>query len=351
MLAAGKRGAFYNTLEELHAHFDRIDVICPRAPMTRYDMTLFNNVHVYPSPWPLILQWLWIWYVGRRIVREQKPELATVHEYPPFYNGIGMWLIHGSTGIPYVMEIMHIPGVPRASGIRERFYRWIARWVLPLEARFARAVRVINKTQVPEFLRSAGIPSGKMVHIPAFYIDLEIFKPQDTKKQYDIAFIGRLARNKGIDLFLEVLEQANLTGVIVGDGPLLSCARKRARKAKLKVYITGFVSDSSAVAGILNRSKLLLMTSLNEGGPRVVLEAMACGVPVIATPVGIVPDILPPECIEEWSVDDISAKVTNVLHDPVLYERIRVAGIYTAQQFERKTTIAVYADALKKLAS
>lgn len=350
-LAAGKRGAFYNTLEELHKHFDRIDIICPRVPMRRYDMTVFGNVHVHPSPLPRVLQWLWIRSMGKRLVQQQRPSVMTVHEYAPFYNGFGAWLLHRVTGVPYFLEIMHIPGLPRASGMRERIYQWLTRLIVPLEARAARAVRVINRTQVPDFLRSAGVAPEKIVYAPAFYIDLATFTPKTLPKQYDVAFVARLVRNKGIGLFLDVVRLTGLTAVVIGDGPLLHSAKLKAKNYKLKANFTGFVSDSTAVADILNRSRLLLMTSYSEGGPRVVLEALACGVPVVATPVGIVPDVLPPEAIEDWDAAALAEKVTHVLHDPELYERLRQAGLQAAQPFERSAAIAVYAEAIKKVAN
>lgn len=354
-LAAGKQGAFYNTLSELHKHFDRVDVICPHVPVARYDMSVFGNVFVHPSPWPFILQPLWIWHKGRNIIRNSKLGIrdwfATVHDYAPFYNGIGARLLHWTTGLPYLLEVMHIPGVPRASGIREWFYRRLTHMFIALDVRPARAVRVINEHQTPNFLVAAGVPCEKILHIPAFYIDLGIFKPTEALKRYDIAFVGRMVKNKGIHIFLDVIERTGLIGVCVGDGPLLSWARCEAKRRGLKIHFPGFAKDSAEVARYLNESRLLLMPSLNEGGPRVVLEAMACGVPVVATPVGIVPDVLPPECIEEWNVDDIADKVRNILHDESLYQRLSQQGVVTVGRFERVAAIKEYADALKLLAN
>ena len=348
-LAVGKQGAFHNTLSELHKHFERIDVICPKVTTRRFDMTVFGNVHIHPSPWPLVLQWLWVWREGSRIVREYKPALATVHEYPPFYNGIGAWLLYRSTKIPYVLEIMHVPGWPRASGLKERFYRWLMHIGIAWDSRRAVAIRVINEHQTPNFLTRAGVPAAKLLYAPAFYIDLETFRPQEMEKKYDIAFVGRMANNKGIDLYLDVLEMTSHVGVCVGDGPLLSWARGQAKKRGLRIHFPGFAKDSAEVAKYLNESRILLMPSLNEGGPRVVLEAMACGVPVVATPVGIVPDVLPPECIEEWDAGDLADKVTNILGDPELYARLREQGIATAQRFEREAAVSALAEALKRL--
>jgi len=348
-LASGKRGAFYNTVEELHKHFDRIDIICPKVPVHRYDMVLFGNVHVHPSPLPLFLQPLWIRFKGKQLIRAFHHELATVHEYPPFYNGIGARLLKSATGVRYVLEVMHVPGLPRTSGLKERFYRWLTKTYIAWDAKPADAVRVINEHQTPDFLVASGVPSGKILYAPAFYIDLGTFKPAETEKKYDVAFVGRMATNKGLDIFLDVMEKTRLIGVAIGDGPLLEWARTESKRRGLKIHFPGFARDSAEVARYLNESRVLLMPSLNEGGPRVVLEAMACGVPVVATPVGIVPDVLPPECIEEWDADDLADKVKNILGDPTLYARLRDQGIITAQRFERSSAVSALADAFKKL--
>ncbi len=351
-LAEGKQGAFYNTLEELHKHFERIDVICPKSSMQRFDMVLFGNVYVHPSPWPLLLQPWWIYRKGKKLIREYQHALMTVHEYAPFYNGIGARILHATTAAPYLLEVFHVPGVPRASGMREHFYRWMTGRMIAWDARPACAVRVMNQTQTPRFLEEAGVPSQKIMCIPALYIDLATFKPaevQPPQKKYDVAFVGRMATNKGLDLFLDVITATGLVGVAVGDGPLLDWARRTAKKRGLKIHFPGYAKDSTEVAQYLNESRLLLMPSLNEGGPRVVVEAMACGTPVVATPVGIVPDVLPPECIEEWSVPDLADKVRNILGDAQLYSRLREQGIATAQHYDRATTIAALAQSLKQL--
>ena len=153
-----------------------------------------------------------------------------------------------------------------------------------------------------------------------------------------------------MDLFLEVVRRTGMVAAVVGDGPLLDWARRQAKRRKLKINFTGFARDAAEVASLINRSRVLMMTSLNEGGPRVVLESLACGVPVVATPVGIVPDVLPPECIEEWNADDLAAKARNLIADAALYDRVREAGLFTVAKFEKNAAIVDYAAALKQLA-
>lgn len=349
-LAAGKRSAFYYTLEGLSKHFGRIDVICRHSPQRRYDMSLFGNVYIHPSPWPYALQWFWIRLRGARLARQHHYGVMTVQEHPLAFLGIGARWLHRITHIPYILEIHHIVGYPRAGGFHERIGQWLSRLVIPFTAKEATAVRVVNATQAPHWLQKIGVAHDKIVVIPSLYIDLKTFHPNHAPKQYDLIFVGRLARNKGLSLFLDVVRRTGLTALVVGDGPLRLWATRRASRLRLRMNFHGYARDAREVASLMSSARLLVMTSLNEGGPRVVVEALACGVPVVATPVGVVPDILPPECVEEWNGADIATKATNLLTDQELYRRVQEAGIFVAHQFEKTAAMKVYADKLKELA-
>ncbi len=351
-LAQGRHSAFYNTLDELRNHFDHIDIICPDAQGAETRRP-FENIAVYPSSLPLILQPLYIVWRGLTLSRQRSYAIMTVHEYPPFYNGIGAFLLHILTHIPYVLEIMHIPGYPRAANIKERIYRLFALLFLRFDALAAQAIRVINRHEVPDFLVRAGVPEQKIVYAPAFYIDLNIFKPADTKKEYDLLFVGRLAENKGIDLFLDAVERLpTARALIVGEGPLCEAVKERiiSRELRGRTKLYGFARDAAEVARLMNLSRVLVMPSYNEGGPRVVLEAMACGVPVVATRVGIVPDVVPAEFQCDWDSHDIVAKCELLFADEVLYRQIQEHGLKIANQFERGAAIEAYAGVLSRVA-
>jgi glycosyltransferase involved in cell wall biosynthesis len=350
-LAQGRQSAFYNTLQALHTHWNRIDVVCPNAGVRRYQMQIFGNVFIHPSPWPAIFQWFWIRFQGARIIRQHHANVMTVHESPFMFNGIGASWLSRATRVPYMLEVHHVVGYPRAAGFGERLGRALSRIMIPRDARTAAVVRTVNEHQAPDWLVGAGVPRGKIKTIPSIYLDQTVFRPDDAiEKKYDVAFVGRLVNNKGLPLFLDIVERTGLVAVVIGDGPLARWARWQAKKRHLKLHVTGFLHDATAVATTLRHSRLVLMTSLNEGGPRVVVEALACGVPVVATPVGIVPDILPPECVEDWNASDMATKVNNLLSDPQLYARVREAGLFTAQRFEKTQAIALYAEELKKIA-
>ncbi|MEK7072161.1 MAG: glycosyltransferase family 4 protein, partial [Patescibacteria group bacterium] len=280
-LASGKKGAFYNTLEEFHNYWERGDIICPRVKSARPRQaegeageklevkSLFGNVFLHISPWPVIFHPFWFLKKGLEIYKEQKFDLMTVHEFPPFYNGIGARLLWHWIKVPYILEIFHIPGYPRSASFKESVYKFMFKLFIRFDASKAKAIRIMNN-QVRDFLVRAGIPKGKIIYIPAIYIDLDIFKSMNLSKEYDLIFIGRNSKNKWIKIF-----------------------KKAAKKFSHKIIgIDYWAKDSQEIAELLNKSRILVMPSYNEGGPRVVVEAMACGVPVLATPVGIVPDII-----------------------------------------------------------
>jgi len=369
-LAQGKRGAFYNTLEEFHKYWERVDIVVPnvKCQMSTFVPSsgrgnvkcLFGNVFIHPSPWPLIFQPFWIIREGLRILKNGQ-WLMTVHEYPPFYNGTGARILHYFTKIPYMLEIFHVVGYPKAANTKELIYKILYKLFLRFDASKAKAVRVMNQQQVPVFLKRCGVPENKIAYIPAVYIDLDIFKPMNLAKTYDLIFIGRLEKNKGIELLLEAITKLkfqipNVKCLIVGEGSLKEYLKFEIRHLDLQdnVLLHGWAKDAEEVATLLNQSKLLAMPSYNEGGPRVVLEAMACGVPVLATSVGIVPDVVEDKksgLIIDWNAEDIAKKTRELLSDTEQYNKYKQNGLEIVKQFEKKTAIKNYAEALIKYIS
>jgi glycosyltransferase involved in cell wall biosynthesis len=111
-----------------------------------------------------------------------------------------------------------------------------------------------------------------------------------------VGFVGRLTAVKNPALFLEaagrVARQFPQTRfVFVGDGELHSTLEKQADALELAEHVifTGWQVDMPAVYADLD---LLALTSLNEGTPVGVIEALAAGTPVVVTKVGGVPDVV-----------------------------------------------------------
>ncbi|TSC80405.1 MAG: putative Glycosyl transferase, group 1 [Candidatus Peregrinibacteria bacterium Gr01-1014_25] len=351
MLAAGKRGAFWYTLEELHRHFDRIDIICPKARGAA--SSPFANVFLHPSPRGLWYQPLWILRKGKELWAAHRHDVMTVHEYPPFYNGLGTLLLRRAAFIPIVLEIHHIVGWPRAASATERIGFCLSRVFLPFEGSAASAVRCVSGS-VEAQLRRWGV--ANLHRAPSLYLDHDALQPDATMtKSVDVACCGRLVRSKGFDRLLEALALLpRATLAVVGDGPERERLERRARNLGIADRVTwrGWLEDQTAVYRALQTARVIAVPSLSEGGPRIAVEAMALGLPVVATRVGILPDVIVDGengAFTDGSPADLAAVIGKLLADEAMRQRLGESARGVLGLFERRTLIKQYADFLKSI--
>ena len=153
----------------------------------------------------------------------------------------------------------------------------------------------------------------------AVYIDTDNFKIKKKLKDKRnlIGYIGRLSPEKGVLNFAKAIplilkERDDLEFLIGGDGQLRDKIERYLEGENLndKVKLPGWIPREEFLT-YLNELKLFVLPSYTEGLPHTLLEAMACGTPVLATPVGAIPDVIKdgetgfimennsPECIAE----------------------------------------------------
>ena len=366
-ILSGRKGAFWYTLQEMQKHWDRIDIICPRverAEHSKQDASTPigdggkapHNVFFHPSPRGLWHQPSWIAHRGRELFRAHHHDVMTVHEYPPFYNGRGAINLHKKTGIPFALEIHHIVGWPVAANLQEHIGHRLSRFILPREARYAARVRAVSGAVAQELMHW-GIPSAKLEIIPSFYLDHELIgRVAAPPKSYDIAFCGRFVVNKGcLELIdaLRHLPDARL--LLAGDGPLRPELERRihAMHAEHRVNFLGWLPTLESVLEAMLTARVFVMPSLSEGGPRSALEAMACGMPVVATRVGVMPEVIEDGVnglFTDGTPKNIAACVSRLLADETLRERIGKAAQSVLARFERRALVEKYADFLKRIA-
>ena len=108
-----------------------------------------------------------------------------------------------------------------------------------------------------------------------------------------ILFVGRIEAVKGLDLFIDIVADLNSEshdwlGVIVGSGSVLGQLKKYATESNChdSVCFLGPIYDTHTLRKIYSQADTFLLTSHYEGVPMCVLEALACGTPVVATDVG-----------------------------------------------------------------
>ena len=114
---------------------------------------------------------------------------------------------------------------------------------------------------------------------------------------YDILFVGRLERAKGVDVLLNALKflketnGMNLKSAIVGDGSLRDSLKSLSKDLGVEENVE-FLGIRKDIKGLMQLSKIFVLPSRWEGLPMVILEAMALGMPVIATKVGGIPEVI-----------------------------------------------------------
>ena len=184
------------------------------------------------------------------------------------------------------------------------------------------------------------------------FVDTTHFKKikEWSDRTYQLGYIGRLSKEKGILEFVDslplILKNKNGKVIIVGGG-IEDKIKEVIINANLqnKVELTGWI-ENKEVLHYLNEIKLLVFPSYKEGLPNIILEAMACGTPVLTTPVGGVPDIIKdgetgfimenntPECIIE--------NVMRALEHPDMARIVKNAGDLVEQKFTYKAAVTRY---------
>lgn len=129
-------------------------------------------------------------------------------------------------------------------------------------------------------LRSESVPPV----IPPIGIDRRIIdEAKPSSEPYDVLYVGRLIKEKNVDLLIESLSMINLPNIrcgIIGDGPERENLERLTQRFHLteKIKFLGFVEN---VYSYMKSSKVFVLPSSREGFGIVVVEANACGLPVL----------------------------------------------------------------------
>ncbi len=359
-VAAGRRGPFYYTLEGLSREFDRIDVLTPNVRHAQ-SRTVHRVVHVHPSAGGRIWHARWLIRRARALAAERRYHLIVSHDYGIFSNGIAAARLSRRIGVPYVSEIHHVPAHPRRAQWWELAAKLGYRAYVGFAAARARAIRVVNRQQVPELLRRWGVPPEKILVLPSAHVDREVFRPGDDSRPYALGFVGRLVANKGLDYLVEIFATAAAEApesrfLVVGDGPEANALQRRLAAAGIedRVDRIAWVDGPDDLAALYRQMEALACTSRSEGGPRVCLEAMACGTPVFSTPVGLMPEIID-HGANGWLLPwDAKAGADLVARARGAREALAGAGAAarrTTEPFTRERILSAYARAYRDLAA
>jgi glycosyltransferase involved in cell wall biosynthesis len=295
---------------------------------------------------------VFLWPTLARVLRQVRPDIVHIDEEP------------------YNLATMLATRQARRVGARSLFFTWqnLLRRYPPPFSWFERnvythsAFGIAGSQEAMQVLRSKGY-CGPGAVIPQFGVDPELFAPGPPERSGPpvIGFIARLVEEKGALVLLEAL--STLTGDwrlhVIGSGPLEHELHKRAARLRLGDRITWERAvPSTEVPQRLRTFTLLVQPSLTrshwkEQFGRAVMEAMACGVPVVGSTSAEIPNVVGNAglVVPEGDPSALRAAIERLLGDSALRAdlarrgRARVLDCYTHGRIAEQT-VAAYRSAL-----
>lgn len=311
---------------------------------------------------------------GAQVLERGNEHGYALHVAPVRFNG--NFHLHHYPALPALLrrlrpDLVHIDEEPynlatflalraaQAVGARSLFFSWqniLRPYPQPFRAMEGHVLRrshgaMAGNEEAKAVLQAKGCRAPVWV-IPQFGVDEQVFRPAPGPRDdrtFTVGFAGRLVPEKGVELLLEAvsaLPQAHV--VIAGSGGQEAALRAQARTLGLESRVTFETSlSSAAMPAFYNRLDALVLPSRTlpnwkEQFGRVLIEAMACGVPVVGSSSGEIPNVIGQAGLvfPEGDVDALRAALRSVAEDMALRRTLSEAGLQRVQEHYRMQSIA-----------
>ncbi len=247
--------------------------------------TLLCAIYLCPG-----LLWKSFWFLLRH-----KKEIDVIHT-PGLNAALITRILYPVFKIPYVVSIHALYNMPNNT-LPAKFICWALN--------NSRKVLALSEKSKQDIINIGVSPDKVGIHIN--WIDIDKFKPlnkEDCKKKlgleekFVITFIGRLKKIKGIEIVLDLakmIKEPNIQIVVAGDGDMAEKVRN-ATDNNNNITFLGNI-DNNRLPEIYNSADIGLVPSIYpEGFSRVVIETVCCGIPLIASNMGCIPEEVDNSC-------------------------------------------------------
>jgi glycosyltransferase involved in cell wall biosynthesis len=249
--------------------------------------------------------------------------------------------------------VHHIHGA-LGNTVSEKLYSYLERIFM----RNADRIITVSNVQKDKIIKYYGL-KDKVIQINnGTPISERIESDYFEKNKLTIIMAARFTHEKNHKKAIDVVNKLRLINmpvqlILLGDGPEIENIKKYAIQLEVDSNIS-FIGFTADVNKWLIKSDLLLITSYTEGLPMSMLEAMSCGIPVMSTSVGEIPNILK-QSNGGWIADSVDAIVKEIENLTKNQRKLKVAGDY-AYNFSKnnlsietqlKTIEGIYKDVTK----
>ena len=215
---------------------------------------------------------------------------------------------------------------------------------------------LVTGSKVKEYLINKGLDKNKVVVLPNS-IDTARFYPKRLKKKYDIISIGRISREKRLDIMLKIVHEIkkinkNIKVGIVGEGPEENKLKELCSELNLNKNVE-FLGLKNNTEDYFNQARIYILTSETEGLPQAMLEAMACGLPVVAPDIGDIKDVAKNNynsiIIDSYpDIEGFKNSIIKLLKDKRLYNQFSKNAVKIKEKFSYDSAINVWNNILLK---
>ncbi len=253
---------------------------------------------------------------------------------------------------PYGLEVLGDPYDVFAPGVIDHplrsFFRWHSSRHLRQQCHRAAGVSYVTRRTLqeryPPGAMGVGVSDVDLPEEAVLSAERRAARYPKAKHSgpFQLVTVGSLAQlYKGTDLLIEAVGSCvraglDVTAVVVGDGKYRACLTAQAESAGLtsRVRFAGQVAAGREVRGLLDAADVFVLPSRTEGLPRAVIEAMARGLPCIATTVGGIPELLQEsDLVPPGDAGALAAKLQEVLRDPGRMDAMSRRNLETAMEY------------------
>jgi len=256
-------------------------IVCSRR--TKYDFSLFFHLI--------------------RLLRKKRPHILHMHGYLAIFFGIPAAFI---ARVSVKVVTLHAKGEGEKEGkllpSKMNVYLWLAYFLIKMSKTYCVAVSNDVYSRHVNF-RGLSTKMMKVIHNGISIQDVQNHRPSISRidmnisdSSYIVGMVGRLDENKGHIYFLKaakkiLCKRKDIHFIIIGNGPTEIRLKEFCSINQLNSHVH-FLGFKENVLDYLSLMDVMVIASMHEGIPYVLLEAMAKGVAIIATDVGGLPEVI-----------------------------------------------------------